>query len=137
MIHGLLPVIGVILLSFAGAVCSPAASAGGSAGKAGKSAGAEKTLGKGTAVEGVKPVYAGENSFVVEAGKPVSLTLAATGDKPMVFGSEDLPPDLRLELKTGVISGTVASPGTYTFTVTISNRYGAATATLKIEARAS
>ena len=57
------------------------------------------------------------------AGYNVSIRLEATGTEPLTWTAEGLPSGLSIT-KDGLISGTVESADTYTFTATVSNSAG-------------
>lgn len=84
---------------------------------------------------GTAPVYEGAKEYSGTAGQAISITLTASGTKPMIFEAENLPPDLTLDLKSGVISGKVSQAGDYTFSVVITNKAGEARVqiTLKVK----
>lgn len=84
---------------------------------------------------GTAPVYEGAKEYSGTPGQAISITLTATGTKPMIFEAENLPADLTLDLKSGVISGKVSQAGDYTFSVVIANKAGEARAqiTLKVK----
>lgn len=73
---------------------------------------------------GNKPEYNGSTQIEITVNEPVSLTLSVSGEKPMVFSADNLPPDLSLNLKSGTITGKVTKPGSYSVAVTISNKHG-------------
>lgn len=70
--------------------------------------------------------------FGARPGNPFLYTIAATGQRPMIFGSKGLPPGLSLDAKTGIITGRVAQRGTYRATLTAKNDLGEATKDLTI-----
>lgn len=112
-------VLGMAPVALSGSVSSPAVS----------EAAAEKEN------SGTAPVYEGAKEYSGTAGQAISITLTATGTKPMIFEAENLPADLTLDLKSGVISGKVSQAGDYTFSVVITNKAGEARAqiTLKVK----
>ncbi|GEM_PF-1685657 len=72
------------------------------------------------------------------AGTPFSYTITATNN-PTSFNASGLPPGLSVNKATGVISGTPATAGSYSFTVSASNAAGTGSAILscKINGTAS
>lgn len=66
------------------------------------------------------PVYG------VRPGSPVHYRFGVSGERPMQFKSTGLPSGLNLNAADGVLSGSIAEPGDYTFTVTASNAHGTA-----------
>ncbi len=59
-------------------------------------------------------------------GSPFAYTIPATGDRPMEFSAAGLPPGLRLEAKTGRITGVLSKKGTYAVTLRARNALGRA-----------
>ena len=59
-------------------------------------------------------------------GQPYQQTVEATGTKPITFALSGgtLPPGTSLDPNTGIISGTPAQTGSFTFTITASNSVG-------------
>lgn len=70
--------------------------------------------------------------FGARPGHPFLFRIAATGERPMKFGAEGLPAGLKLDPNTGIITGTITARGDYRLRVTATNKYGKATAPLKI-----
>jgi alpha-galactosidase len=71
--------------------------------------------------------------FGVTPNNPFLYTIAATGQKPIVFSVENLPNGLVLDKKTGIITGHVAQRGTYVTTLKAKNGFGEATKQLTIK----
>jgi alpha-galactosidase len=65
-------------------------------------------------------------------GNPFLYTIAATGEYPLEFSSENLPRGLVLDSKTGLITGKVSKRGTYLTTLIAKNSFGKAGKSLKI-----
>jgi alpha-galactosidase len=65
-------------------------------------------------------------------GNPFLYTIAATGEYPLEFSSENLPRGLVLDSKTGLITGKVSKRGTYLATLKAKNAFGEVTEPLKI-----
>ncbi len=59
-------------------------------------------------------------------GSPFAYAIPATGERPIEFAAEGLPRGLRLDGKTGRISGAVAAKGTYPVVLRAKNSRGAA-----------
>lgn len=78
------------------------------------------------------PQINGAHVFGVRPGHPVVFTVAATGTRPMVFSARGLPAGLKLDSKTGQLSGVVTKPGTYVISLTAKNNLGAANRNLKL-----
>jgi alpha-galactosidase len=65
-------------------------------------------------------------------GRPFLFRVPATGDAPVTFVAEGLPPGLALDAATGIISGALESAGTWPVKITAKNALGADTETLTI-----
>jgi alpha-galactosidase len=72
--------------------------------------------------------------FGVRPGNPFLFTIAATGERPVLFSAENLPPGLRLDLDTGRIAGKLDEPGTYRVLLRAKNGRGQAERELRIVA---
>jgi alpha-galactosidase len=72
------------------------------------------------------PRINGANIFGVRPGSPFLFTIAATGNRPMTFSAEHLPRGLKLDRKTGRITGKLKSKGEYTVTLRAKNALGTA-----------
>jgi alpha-galactosidase len=68
--------------------------------------------------------------FGATPGNPFLYTIAATGQRPMKFSTENLPEGLLLDSKTGYISGAVKERGVYSIMLKAKNSFGEAKATL-------
>lgn len=67
-------------------------------------------------------------------GRPFLFTLPVSGERPMKFSAEALPPTLSLDPESGVLSGTAPeAAGEYRITATASNAYGSDSAELLIK----
>lgn len=73
-----------------------------------------------------KPRINGAKVFGVRSGSPFLFTIPATGDRPMEFSAEGLPKGLRLDARTGRITGSVAERGKYVVTLKARNALGEA-----------
>jgi len=81
-----------------------------------------------------EPRLTGPAVFGVRPGRPVVLTVTATGDRPRRFTAEGLPPGLTLDPETGRMSGPApAAVGTYAVAVSAENARGAASRTLTLK----
>ena len=78
------------------------------------------------------PRINGAKVFGVRPGNPFLFTIAATGERPMIFGATGLPKGLSLDKNTGRITGVVASPGDHVVTLSAKNKLGQAKRTLRI-----
>ena len=68
----------------------------------------------------------------VRPGHAFLYTIAATGERPMTFAASGLPAGLRLDAQTGIITGSVAQPGTYKAELVAKNARGAVQRELRI-----
>lgn len=73
---------------------------------------------------GPAPRINGARVFGVRPGSPFLFTVAATGERPILFAAGGLPAGLRIDPATGRISGSVAVPGTHAVTLSATNRHG-------------
>src|ERR1700741_4940942 len=81
---------------------------------------------------GPLPRINGPKVFGVRPGHPIIFTIPASGNKPMVFSADKLPKGMRLEAKTGRLSGAIDKPGQYVVTLHAKNSKGTATREFKI-----
>ncbi|MDQ2800784.1 MAG: putative Ig domain-containing protein, partial [Armatimonadota bacterium] len=79
-----------------------------------------------------KPAIHGPQITGVTPDHPFLFRIPATGDEPLKFGCGDLPAGLKLDPKTGIISGAVTAAGRSTLRLTVSNSLGKAARTLTI-----
>lgn len=70
------------------------------------------------------PRINGARIFGVRPGSEFLYTIPATGLRPMTFAAEGLPKGLKLDPKTGRITGRVATPGKYVVHLKASNALG-------------
>lgn len=80
-----------------------------------------------------KPRINSAKVFGVRPGSPFQYLVAATGIRPMTFSAKGLPKGLKLNPKTGLITGIMSKPGTYMVTLGAKNAKGNATKQLRIE----
>jgi alpha-galactosidase len=59
------------------------------------------------------PRINGPSIFGVRPGSPFLYRIPATGDRPMSFGADRLPPGLSVDQPTGEITGSLAQPGSH------------------------
>jgi alpha-galactosidase len=78
------------------------------------------------------PQINGAKVFGVRPGHPVVYTVAATGNRPITFLAKGLPAGLKLDSKTGMLSGSVNKPGTYVIALTAKNALGTASRNFKL-----
>ena len=81
---------------------------------------------------GPAPRINGPKVFGVRPGHPVLFTIPATGDRPISFSADNLPKELKLDSKTGRISGSLSKTGEYNITLHAKNKIGQTTRSLKI-----
>lgn len=79
-----------------------------------------------TPASGKQPRINSAKIFGATPGNPVLYTIAATGEKPISFSAATLPKGLKLDAKTGIISGRVTQRGKYEITLSAKNKYGKA-----------
>ncbi len=79
-----------------------------------------------------KPQINGTNVFGVRPGNPFLFIIPATGKRPISFGADNLPQGLTIDNKTGLITGTLTTPGTYEITLKAQNDLAAANKKFKI-----
>ena len=58
-----------------------------------------------------RPRINGAKVVGVRPGSPFLFTIAATGERPLVYEAEGLPEGLHLDPATGIITGTLGRPG--------------------------
>ncbi|HEY2587823.1 MAG TPA: putative Ig domain-containing protein [Tepidisphaeraceae bacterium] len=79
------------------------------------------------------PRINGPRVYGERPGRPFLFTIPATGDEPIIYSAEGLPPGLTLDEKLGRISGSVAREGDYKVTLTATNAQGKDTRRLLIK----
>ena len=78
------------------------------------------------------PRINGASVFGVRPGSAFFFQVPATGDRPMSFKASALPSGLKIDAKTGVITGVLSKAGTYVVTLMANNAKGNATKKFKI-----
>jgi alpha-galactosidase len=78
------------------------------------------------------PRINGAKVFGVRPGSPFLFTIPATGQRPMWFSVEPLPPGLQVNAENGQITGTLAATNTWVVTLQASNALGVARRPFKI-----
>jgi alpha-galactosidase len=71
-----------------------------------------------------KPKINGADVYGARLENPFLYLIPATGKRPMVFKAAGLPPGLRLDHSTGIISGLINQKGTYPVILTVHNNKG-------------
>jgi alpha-galactosidase len=85
-----------------------------------------------TPVPSAKPRINGATVFGVRPGSPFQFRVSATGDRPMSFSAKELPPGLKIDSKSGIISGKLSKTGTFIVALTAKNAKGTAEKKLRI-----
>jgi len=80
-----------------------------------------------------EPKLTGAKVFGVRPGSPFQHLVTATGDRPMTFSAKGLPKGLKIDEKTGLITGVVSKLGTYNVTLGAKNAKGKAERQFRIE----
>ena len=78
------------------------------------------------------PRINGANVFGVRPGSPFLFMIPATGDRPMTFSAKHLPRGLKLDEKSGRITGALKTKGEFTVTLRAKNSLGTAEKKLRI-----
>ncbi len=86
-----------------------------------------------TPTPGKIPRINGTTVFGVRPGSPVVFKIAATGEKPLKYEVLNLPVELKLDSKTGIISGRFSKEGIHILKVRVSNKSGKAEKELTIK----
>jgi alpha-galactosidase len=60
----------------------------------------------------------------VTPGYPFLYTIAASGNRPMIFSADNLPKGLQVSAQTGIITGSIKERGSYTVTLKAKNKSG-------------
>lgn len=79
-----------------------------------------------------KPKINSASVFGVRPGSPLQFRIPATGDRPMTFLVTGLPQGLKLDQKTGLITGKLVKAGTYVIQLKVKNEKGIAEKSLRI-----
>ena len=78
------------------------------------------------------PRFNGARIIGIHPNTPFLLSLAASGERPLTFSAKRLPAGLSLDPKTGIITGSLARAGEFSFTARAENPEGLADAEIKI-----
>src|SRR5437762_2971893 len=79
------------------------------------------------------PRINGPRVYGERPGRPFLYTIPATGQEPITYAAQGLPPGLTLEAQQGRISGSVAQAGDYKVTLTATNALGKDSRALQIK----
>jgi alpha-galactosidase len=85
-----------------------------------------------TPAPSLKPKINGAMVYGQRPGKPFLYSIAATGADPITFEAVNLPDGLKIDKKTGIISGSVLNQGEYLIKLEAKNKYGNAKSDFKI-----
>jgi alpha-galactosidase len=80
------------------------------------------------------PRINGPKVYGARPGHPFLYRVPCTGQRPITFTATGLPPGLRLDTKTGIVSGTTPRRGEYALTLKAENTHGRAERPLRIVA---
>lgn len=80
-----------------------------------------------------EPRITGAKVFGVRPGSPFQYLVTATGDRPMTFSALGLPKGLKINAKTGIITGQLSKVRTYIVTLKAKNAKGTAERKFRIE----
>jgi alpha-galactosidase len=78
------------------------------------------------------PRINGAKVFGVRPGRAILWRLPVTGERPMSLRAEGLPAGVVFDVTTGILSGSVATRGSYTVTFTATNARGSAKRSLRL-----
>ncbi len=78
------------------------------------------------------PHINGARTYGVRPGHPFLYRIAATGKRPLAYQAERLPVGLKINSKTGIITGSITKKGVYPVRLLVHNMLGTDTATLRI-----
>lgn len=81
-----------------------------------------------------KPKINGAKVYGVRPGHPFLYTIPATGARPMTFSAKGLPKGLKLDVRTGQMTGVVKQKGEYVVTLRAKNALGSAERRFRIVA---
>jgi len=79
-----------------------------------------------------RPRINGAGVFGVRPGSPFQFHIPATGERPMTFSVKGLPQGLKIDSKSGIITGSLPAAGTFIVTLIAKNAKGRAEKTLHI-----
>jgi len=81
---------------------------------------------------GPQPRLTGPRVFGARPGNPFLHRITATGEKPLTYQADGLPPGIKLDAQTGFLTGELAAKGEWKVTVGAGNARGKASRVLKI-----
>ena len=80
-----------------------------------------------------EPKITGAKVFGVRPGSLFQFLVTATGDRPMTFSASGLPKGLKINAKTGLITGNLSKAGKYIVTLVAKNAKGKTQRKLRVE----
>ncbi|RYU90479.1 alpha-galactosidase [Mucilaginibacter terrigena] len=80
-----------------------------------------------TPAPALTPKVNGPGVYGARPGNPFLYLVPASGQKPLTYMAKGLPNGLKLDAKTGIISGVVNQKGNYPVTITVKNSLGTST----------
>jgi alpha-galactosidase len=86
-----------------------------------------------TPAPALTPKVNGPDVYGARPGNPFLYLIPASGQKPFVYSAKGLPNGLKLDAKTGIISGAVNQKGNYPVTLTVKNNLGTGTKNFTIK----
>lgn len=78
------------------------------------------------------PQFNGAKIDGIRPNTPLIFSLAVVGERPLEFSADGLPAGLKLDSKTGIITGTLKNAGEYKFKVAAKNSAGSTQTEIKI-----
>jgi len=78
------------------------------------------------------PQFHGAGVIGIHPNTPLIYSVPITGEQPISFSAKHLPDKLSLDAQSGIITGSLAKPGQYKFTVVAKNSAGKASTDIKI-----
>ncbi len=78
------------------------------------------------------PRINGPKIYGVRPGSPFLFRIPCTGERPLEFQAEDLPDELSLNTKSGIITGSISEKGAYHVRLKASNSYGESSSDFRI-----
>ena len=84
------------------------------------------------AANGHSPRFNGAQIIGIHPNTPLLYRLAVSGARPIAFSATSLPAELKLDPRTGILTGTLTNEGRFAFTATAANAAGRVSAEFKI-----
>ena len=81
---------------------------------------------------GAKPRINGAKIHGLRPNSPLLYKIAVTGNRPMVYGAQNLPSGIKLDKRTGTLTGRINRKGTYKIMLTAKNAKGIARRELRL-----